>query len=270
MQTTILFTLPIIREPRAVVLSEFKSLLTQSDQERPFTTRLIFTPNPEQIVLAKRNPRFLEVLKQADYLLPDGIGLVWASRILAYLHPRTTQLPIRERITGVDVVTNLLQFAKKQQQKVLIIGGRDYKGAFEGETYEDESSLKQLASNLYWTEGYQDKQEVVPIEEAALVAIIKRLQPSIVFVALGAPDQEEWLVTHRDLLTEQDVRLGMAVGGSFDFIFQKVSRAPQLWQRLGLEWLWRLMQQPWRKRRQLRLLTFIGLVLRELILPQRH
>ena len=229
----------------------------------------MFTPNPEQVVMALRDHQFMKTLRQADYLLPDGIGLVWASRLLAFFR-RSSVAPISERIAGVDVVMHLLQIAKQHQQNMLIIGGRDYVGTFAGEAYEDESSLKQLDAHLFWTEGFQDKQEILPIEEAALVTSIKRLRPSIVFVALGAPDQEQWLVDHADLLSQQQVRLGMAVGGSFDFIFHKVTRAPQFWQSLGLEWLWRLVQQPWRRHRQLRLLTFISLVLRELILPQRR
>lgn len=78
-------------------------------------------------------------------------------------------------------------------------------------------------------------------------------------MALGAPDQEKWIIDHLQLLRDGQVKLAMAVGGSFDFILAKIPRAPQLIQRIGLECLYRLIKQPWRYRRQLRLLAFIKL-----------
>jgi len=257
-QTTSLFQLSILTEPKAAVLAALRKLLQQPDAK----TTIICTPNPEQIVMARHDQTFAKHLRQADYLLPDGIGLVWASRLLHFFG-RAKQ-SISERIAGVEVVEALLREAETHKLTTLIIGGRDYQGSFEGEAFEDERSLKKLRPLLYWTEGYQDKAEILPVEELALEKIIKRLRPTLVFVALGAPDQERWLSEHRSLLEQSRVKIAMVVGGSFDFILGKVPRAPRLWQKFGFEWLWRLYQQPWRKRRQLRLLQFIALTFREL------
>lgn len=172
-----------------------------------------------------------------------------------------TKNKIQERIAGVEVVEHLLQ----KNLKTLIIGGRDYLGAFEGEAFEDIKSLKKIQNNLYWTEGYQEKADILAVEEEALDRIITELKPDLVFVALGAPDQEKWILEHYNLMQENQVKIAMAVGGSFDFLFAKVNRAPQLWQKIGLEWLWRLIKQPWRGKRQLRLIEFIYLLIREII-----
>lgn len=260
MQTTLLFNLPIVGASRLEVFAFFTQFLRST--KKLTKTVSIFTPNPEQIVLATKRPDFAKVLQQADYLLPDGIGLVVSSQLL-YFFGKLEQ-PLAERIAGVELVEHLLQELQKNQQPALIIGGRDYSGSFVGEAFEDERSLVELRPGLFWTEAYQEKAEILPVEEAALEKIIKKVRPAVVFVALGAPDQEEWIMRHQELLRQNGVRLSVAVGGSFDFIFGKVLRAPWLLQRFGLEWLWRLIKQPWRWRRQLRLLDFIFLTVREL------
>lgn len=254
MQKVELFGLPILNTSKEEFFTTLQDFLLAS-QTKPTLT--IFTPNPEQVVLAKQDLVFAQNLQQADYLLADGIGLVWASRLLKFFGRQKEALV--KRLAGVEVVEHLLDLAQKQGFKTLVIGGRDYKGSYQGESFEDQSSLLKIGPNLYWTEAYQEKNEILPIEEQALTTIIKKLKPSLVFVALGAPDQEKWIVDHLQLLQNNQVKVAMAVGGSFDFILAKVPRAPQFVQKMGLEWLYRLIKQPWRYRRQLRLLAFIKL-----------
>lgn len=260
MQKVRLFGLPILNTAKKEFFTTLQDFLF-ANQTKP--TLIIFTPNPEQVILAKQDLVFAQNLQQADYLLADGIGLVWASHLLKFFGRQKEALT--ERLAGVEVVEHLLDLAQKQGFKTLVIGGRDYKGFYQGESFEDQSSLLKIGPNLYWTEAYQEKNEILPIEEQALETIIKKLQPSLVFVALGAPDQEKWIVDHLQLLRDGQVKLAMAVGGSFDFILAKVPRAPQLIQRIGLEWLYRLIKQPWRYRRQLRLLAFIKMTFREIL-----
>lgn len=261
MQTSHLFGLDVLSVKKQEFLTYLDQLLMSKLVPK---TQVIFTPNPEQIIIAQTDTSFAEHLHQADWLLPDGIGLVYASRILQFFGKSNRK--IKERITGVEVVEHLLQTSMTVPtgQKILIIGGRDYIGSFEGEASEDLQSLKKIQDNLYWTEAYQEKAEILPIEETALAKIIAKLQPALVFVALGAPDQEKWIIEHFNLLQENQVKIAMAVGGSFDFLFAKVKRAPRLWQKMGLEWLWRLLKQPWRGKRQLRLIKFIYLVIKEI------
>ncbi len=268
MQTSNLFGLSILNVSKKELFSFFDHFLSAAgvfsgDGSASKTKTLsIFTPNPEQIVVAKHDLVFADTLAKADYLLPDGIGLVMASRILKFFGK--TKQKIKERLPGVELVEHLLFLAKQKNLKTLIIGGRDYMGSFEGEAFEDKKSLKKMGENLYWTEGYQEKAEILPIEEEALAEIIKQLKPDLVFVALGAPDQEEWIINHLQLLEENQAKIAMAVGGSFDFLFAKVKRAPFLMQKMGLEWLWRLIKQPWRRNRQLRLIEFICLTFKEI------
>ena len=259
MKTSRIFGFDILNVKKTELFEYFDNFLINN---KPAKTQVVFTPNPEQIVLAKHNQFFANHLKKADWLLPDGIGLVWASCILEFFGK--TEEEITERIAGVELVEHLLEtIAKYPDYNTLIIGGRDYVGSFEGEFFEDIKSLKKIKNNLYWTQGYQEKTEILPIEEEALEKIISRLKPKIVFVALGAPDQEKWIIEHLDLLNKNQAKIAVAVGGSFDFLFAKVTRAPQLWQKIGLEWLWRLIKQPWRRKRQLRLLNFLVLLSRE-------
>lgn len=246
MLRTKVFGLSIIASSQKQLLFELEERLLAKSTKR---CALICTPNPEQIVLAKQDPIFAKMLAKADYLLPDGIGLVIASRLLRFFGK--TNVSISERIAGVEVVSELLAIANARRLPVLIIGGRSY---------------AQVADfkNLYWIEAYRDKTRVLLNEEQALADKILSLKPAIVFVALGAPEQEAWLMEHRRLLDQAGTKLAMAVGGSFDFIFMKVARAPRALQTLGLEWLWRLVMQPWRWRRQLNLLKFITLVTQEI------
>lgn len=268
MQTSRLFGLSILSISKQELFAFFDRFLSVADgfseanSNQKAKTLSIFTPNPEQVVTAKHDQIFADALANADYLLPDGIGLVLASKILNFFGK--TDQKITERLPGVELVEHLLFLAKQKNLKTLIIGGRDYMGSFEGEAFEDKKSLKKMGENLYWTEGYQEKAEILPVEEEALVSIIKQLKPDLVFVALGAPDQEEWIINHLQLLEENQAKIAMAVGGSFDFLFAKVKRASFLMQKMGLEWLWRLMKQPWRRHRQLRLIEFIYLTFKEI------
>jgi N-acetylglucosaminyldiphosphoundecaprenol N-acetyl-beta-D-mannosaminyltransferase len=200
----------------------------------------IFTPNPEQIVLADTSPAFARSLEQADLLLPDGGGVVWTAKL------KGKHL---QRITGVDTAQLLLELAK--DQRALLIGGREYA----------DNKLSKWP-NLTWILGYENIQKPTMGEEAIVKQVIGQLKPAVIFVAFGAPAQEQWVIQHEQLLQENNVRIAMVVGGAFDMLTGKVSRAPELIQKIGLEWLFRLIQQPWRWKRQLKLLKFIGLALR--------
>lgn len=275
-QTSQMFGLKIFAGSKRELLTQLRQQLEQSAKTKPW---LVFTPNPEQIVQAEAEPSFKKILAQGDILLPDGIGLVLANRFWRlqaqwqkiFSPQLSVQLPekITQRIAGVDVVDQLLIEAAKYNYRTLIIGGRNYSefwgksgGEYRGELSESEASLIELKKNLYWTEAYQDKEEILPSEDAAIEKILQKIKPQLVFVALGAPDQEEWLLTWRARLERAGVRVAMAVGGSFDFLFQRVARAPKILRSLGLEWLWRLLQQPWRFKRQLRLIKFMALTAR--------
>ncbi len=229
-------------------------------------TLTVATPNPEQVIQTRNNPEFLRALQTMNVRLPDGIGLLYASKILSMRYGGPT---LRHRIGGRDVVAQLLRWADSEPVTVLVIGGRGL-----GET-EVENGLAKLKpvfvpselSNPHWlwTEAYQDAKQATPAEEAPLRAILEDLRPDLVLVALGAPDQELWLDSHRELLSATGVKVAMAVGGALDVLTGALRQPPAWIERVNLEWAFRLWQQPWRWKRQLRLLQFGALVLRGLV-----
>lgn len=200
---------------------------------------LLMTPNPEQLMLASRDAQFASDLQVAEVRIPDGAGLVWAGRFT-------------ERLTGADACEQLLALARQGQIKIVLLGGHY--------TSNEASELLvagQPQSGVFYTEGYKRFAAATAEEEERVHALIQRVRPEVVLVALGAPQQERWLVSHREFLSTAGVRLAMAVGGSFDFLTGKLKRAPALWRHWHLEWLYRLIQEPWRWRRQLVLPGFV-------------
>lgn len=220
----------------------------------------IVTPNPEQIIQARQDKDFFTVLKNADFKIADGIGLIWASKILA--KNRQSDLP---RITGRELTLDLLRLAEQKKKRVLVLGGRDYnKSNLISASQQDSAWLLDHSSfSFNWLPGYEDATHPTDIEEELVIGQIKKIKPDIVFVAFGAPKQEKWIWTHQELLQDNQVKIAMAVGGSFDQLLGLVPQTPQYLSRLGLEWLFRLVTQPWRWRRQLRLISFIILVIKE-------
>ncbi len=203
---------------------------------------IIFTPNPEQIVLAQKNHSFHETLNRADLVLPDGIGVLWALK-----------KPFDHRISGIDFMMNLIAYAEKESIKIGFIGGRD-KIALK--------ALECLQNKHPKLQGWVAEPEETTIEE--LASKILKTHTKMIFVGLGAPKQEffiEKLSAYYQPLTTNPI-LFMSVGGSFDMIAGRVKRSPYWMRNSGLEWLWRLIIEPWRWKRQLALLHFAALVLK--------
>lgn len=259
---TNIFGLQIFSSEKYQLLEVLETHLIKNEK-----TMVVFTPNPEQVVLANRSKIFAKTLGSADILVPDGVGLVFASR---FLHKFDKSNEISERIAGIDLVVDLLKFAKQQKLKIMIIGGRDYEGReFKGRAVKilelsgEDNESEHATDFLWWEKGFLDVSNPTKGESSELISDISRIKPDIVFVAFGAPYQERWITENLGSLNENNVSLAMAVGGTFDVLLGKVPRAPKMMQNLGLEWLYRLIEEPWRWRRQLRLLEFMGLVIKE-------
>lgn len=251
-----LFDFEIFADEKAVLLEEVERLLLIKKVKKKAVFK-IFTPNPEQVVQAKKDAEFKKNLKKADILLPDGAALVVASKILKSRGKLNES--IEERITGVELVEFILsKICENDGLKALIVGGRDY------ECPTDRDSVVEVKANLFWAEAYESKEKASVEEEDALEKVIKDLKPDVIFVALGAPYQERWIIEHQDLMEEVGVKLSVAVGGSFDFILGKVDRAPEWMQKLNLEWFFRLVQEPWRWKRQTRLVEFLSMLWQEI------
>lgn len=191
--------------------------------------RQIVTPNPEFLLLAQRHPQFLSVLREATLAIPDGFGL----KIAAWFKGKHIQ-----RFPGADVVTSLLRYGNQHAYKVLILNRRD--GLSTDEEILTTVSARYPQLTLYIEAVDKDKPSV-SLER------IKSFQPDLLFSSLGAPQQD--ILVARILKKVPSLRLGMGVGGSFDFLTGKQPRAPRLFRQFGFEWLWRLIIQPRRVKR---------------------
>lgn len=202
----------------------------------------IFTPNPEIIVAAQKNKKLKQIINNADLALPDGIGLVLASRFLGR--------PLKERVTGADFMEKLCEWAEVEGLRIGLIGGGKSVAAKAVECLKKKHpKLKVVLAAEEW--GDWGKRSEIG-QSTPLIDFL--------FVAFGAPKQEIWISEN---LPKLPVKVAMGVGGGFDYLAGLVPRAPKWVQKAGFEWFWRLIHQPWRVRRQLNLLYFIFLVFRE-------
>ena len=215
-------------------------VLTWIQEER---CRQVVTVNPEFIVTARRNAAFRRVLQDADLAVADGIGTVLAARILGHVLP--------ERVGGVDLVEQIAVSASPGTRLFLL-------GAETGIAVMAGSRLVERNAGLCIAGTYAGSPR--PEHEDDIVRRIVGARPDVLLVAYGAPAQELWIARNKDRL---HVPVCIGVGGAFDFISGRASRAPRFVQRVGLEWLYRLAHEPWRWRRMLALPRFAVLVLTE-------
>ena len=206
--------------------------------------RHVCTVNPEFIIVARRDPIFFNILNRAALCVPDGVGLLWASRHLG--------APLPERITGSDGVPLIARHAAEKGWKIFFLGA----GA--GIAKRAAGVLKARHPQLIVSGTYGGRP--AEREEDEIVKLINASGANILLVAFGAPQQDKWIARN---LPRLQVAMAMGVGGSFDFIAGVVPRAPQWMRDRGLEWLYRLLRQPWRLRRMLRLPRFVIAVLRQ-------
>jgi N-acetylglucosaminyldiphosphoundecaprenol N-acetyl-beta-D-mannosaminyltransferase len=204
----------------------------------------VCTVNPEFIVTAQRDVNFRNILRRCDLCIPDGIGLLYAARILG------GRLP--QRVTGSDGLPLIAERAAHEGWRLYLLG------AAEGITEKTAATLTEQYPELQIVGVYSGSP--APEEEDAIVERINASDAELLFVAYGAPEQDKWIARN---LPRLNVRMAMGVGGAFDFIAGVLPRAPHWMRRAGLEWLYRLYLQPSRIRRQLRLPVFVLLVLRD-------
>ncbi len=212
------------------------------------TPHQITTVNPEFVVAAQHNAPFSVVLEGADLALPDGIGLLWASRLLGQ--------PLRERVAGSDMVPEMARLSAQRGYRLYLLG------AAPGVAERAADALRRDYPGVQVVGTYAGSPD--PCEEDDIIARIVAADPDVLLVAYGAPRQDLWI--HRNL-ARLGVPVCMGVGGALDFIAGVAVRAPRWMRRAGLEWLHRLWRQPWRWRRMLALPRFAGLVIRQSLMP---
>jgi polysaccharide pyruvyl transferase CsaB len=211
---------------------------------------LVVTPNPE-IVMSCRNDLMLKaIIDNASLRLPDGVGIIWASRFL--------RRPLKERITGIDLTYEIASMCEQKGCRIFLLGSKP--GIAEGAA--EYLKTKYPGLNVVGAyHGYFTKEE-----ETKVCANIRSLKPDIVLVGLGSPKQELWMSEH---LNKLGPVVCVGVGGSLDVLAGKMKRAPKFVRNLGLEWLYRLLKEPRRWRRQIALIEFVFLVIFTRIFPKR-
>lgn len=244
--TRILFGIPI----HALTMQEVLAIVDRAIERRD--RLLIAVVNAAKLVNMRRDERLGQAVRRSDLILADGMSVVWASRLLRRSLP--------ERVPGIDLMTHLLQLADERGHRVYCLGAseevltevteqirRRYPGA-----------VLAGARNGYYTVGQEE-------ETARAIAAAR---PDLLFVGMTSPKKERFLATWSAVMA---VPVCHGVGGAFDVMAGRVRRAPQLWQRLGLEWLYRVVQEPRRMwRRYLVTNTwFCGMLLRELFKRRR-
>jgi N-acetylglucosaminyldiphosphoundecaprenol N-acetyl-beta-D-mannosaminyltransferase len=215
----------------------------------------VVTVNPEFVMAARRDGEFAAALRESTLATADGIGIVLAGRLLG--------VPVPGRVTGIDLVEGLAGLGHPGCRLFLL-------GAGPGVAEDAAARLRERFPDAQVAGTFAGSPD-----DDGFAEIERRLAGSgatVLLVAFGHPAQDLWIARHREALATHGILVAIGVGGTFDYLSGRVPRAPRLLRRLGLEWLYRLIRQPWRWRRQLALPLFALLVVRErlgLLLPGR-
>ncbi|MFE8696448.1 WecB/TagA/CpsF family glycosyltransferase [Cytobacillus sp. FJAT-53684] len=203
----------------------------------------VVTANPEIVMKAAEELEYMNLIHQATYVTADGIGVIKAAGLLG--------TPLPERVTGYDTMIDLLHKGNEKKHKIYLLGAQqDTIDKAVVNIKKDYPNIEIVGAHNGFFDWNSDE---IPLE-------IEQKQPDLVFVALGVPRQEKWIATHLNRF-EKGVFIG--VGGSFDVIAGTVQRAPIVWQKANLEWLYRLIKQPSRWKRALALPRFAIRIFKE-------
>jgi N-acetylglucosaminyldiphosphoundecaprenol N-acetyl-beta-D-mannosaminyltransferase len=198
-------------------------------------TAQIVTVNPEFVWAARKDSAFRETINRAALVLADGMGIVWASRILGQ--------PFPERVTGTDLLPLLAERCARHGYRLFLLG------AAPGVAEATAGILQQRFPGLQIAGTYAGSP--APDEAEQIISLIHAAHPDVLTVAYGAPRQDLWIRQHAQALGAAGVGIAVGVGGAYDFIAGRVPRAPRWMRRAGLEWVFRLLRQPrraWRMR----------------------
>ena len=192
----------------------------------------ICTPNPEIVMEARKDAELMSILREADLVVPDGIGVVWASKY--------SEIRLQERVAGYDLTQNLMADLAASEETFYFFGGAPGVAATAArKMMKKYPGLKIVGVH----NGYFDEKE-----EKKIIQDIKKKAPSILLVGLGAPKQEKWIYSNWQKLNIH-CHVG-TIGAVFDFFAGTTERAPLWWQQHSLEWLYRLIKEPkrmWRR-----------------------
>lgn len=196
----------------------------------------VVTPNPELVNLARADAHYRALLNGAAMILPDGVGILYASRLLGR--------PLRQRVPGIDFASGLLSALERDGRRLFLLGAKPGIAEQAAANLQREHPALILCGTHH---GYFTS-------DAPVVRAIRASRADVVFVCLGAPRQELWMAEHGP---DTGAHLMVGLGGALDVFAGAVRRAPVSWQRMGLEWLYRLLSQPSRLGRAAKLPLFL-------------
>jgi N-acetylglucosaminyldiphosphoundecaprenol N-acetyl-beta-D-mannosaminyltransferase len=211
---------------------------------------IIYTPNTEIIMMCQSDSEFLSYMNKSDINVPDGIGLIYASKI--------KNVPLKEKVAGFDLSMNLLDIANKDGLKLYAVGGKPgvAEEALEN-VHKNYPNIKIVGSHHGYFKGSHLGQNGNP-EELLVIDEINSKNPDIIFVGFGAKKQEQWIQYNKDKI---NAKIIIGNGGTIDVLAGNVKRAPEFYVNMGLEWLYRLAKEPKRITRQIVLPIFMVKVL---------
>lgn len=195
----------------------------------------VVTPNAQHVVILQRDSLFREIYCKAFLVVPDGVPLLWAAKLF--------NTPLSGRVNGTDLLERLCQASAANKLKVFLLGGRP--GAAQKAAYTLKNNYPNLKVVGTYCPSYGFESDLVELEK--INSIIQAAVPDILFVGLGAPKQEYWIYNNYYKL---GVPVSLGIGVSFELMSGMVKRAPKIMQKLGLEWLFRLIVEPrrlWRR-----------------------
>lgn len=205
-------------------------------------TSTIYTPNPEIVMMAQEDEELKEVLFNGDLVIPDGIGLIYASKIY--------NLGLDERVPGIELMDEMIKYADKTKKKIFLLGAKPNVAKKAAKKINKEYKNVEIVGVHH---GYFDESE-----ELKVIDLINEKKPDILFVALGASRQEKWISKHKKIL---NTSVAMGVGGALDVWAGNVKRAPEIFIKMHLEWFYRVLKQPTRIKRLIAIPKFILKVL---------
>ncbi|MCZ8514855.1 WecB/TagA/CpsF family glycosyltransferase [Paenibacillus filicis] len=204
----------------------------------------IITANPIMVMAALEDPQYMRMMREAELIVPDGTGVVWAADYVGN--------PVAERVPGYDLIHELMRVGESRGWRVYLVGASS-------EVIEAAADkLKALYPQLQlvgFRNGFFGEKE-----DDDVIRQIREANPDILLVGRAAATQEPWIAKYKQRL---GIPVMMGVGGSFDVLSGKLKRAPLLFQKLRVEWFYRLLQEPWRYKRMLALPKFALKVIRE-------
>ena len=224
-----------VRIDRVTMTETVQRIAAMVDEPR---LHQICTPNPEFVMKAQQDVEFQSVLNRSDLNIPDGNGLLIAANWLG--------TPLIERVAGSELVYHLAKLSAERGWRLFLLGAEEGVAELAGKRFQERYPDLIIAGCYAGSPSLAENDDIV--------AMINESSAEILYVAYGAPKQDFWIARNREQL--HHVRVAIGIGGALDFVAGKSIRAPLWVQKIGLEWLHRLVKEPWRWRRMVSLPLF--------------